>query len=301
MQAINWNELRDFLAVARAGQYARAAASLGVDPATIGRRLRRLEQSLGFTLFEQTREGQLLTEAGERLLAQVEVMGQAVETIADLQGVGGLSGHLRVSVSEGFGIWFVAKYLRSFTDRYPLLTVDLVATSGFLNPSRREADMAIMLARPRTGPVVSGKLSDYQLCLYGASHYLAEFGEPGSVDDLAAHHRLIGYVPDLLYAPELRYLGEIDERLNAHTRSSSINAQYEMVKMGAGIGVLPCFIGDSDPSLRRILAEVTIQRSFWIVMHRDTRTLQRVQVFRNWLQDIVVQHRAELLGLTDQG
>ncbi|MCC6827254.1 MAG: LysR family transcriptional regulator [Novosphingobium sp.] len=296
MQPINWNELRDFLAVARVGQYARAAATLGIDPATIGRRLRRLERALGYTLFEQTREGQVLTEAGERLLAQVELMGQAFETIVEQQSPAGLSGHLRISVSEGFGTWFIARHLQGFTDRYPLLTVDLAATSGFLNPSKREADMAILLARPRTGPVISGKLSDYRLQLYAGRSYLARKGGPQNLDDLALRHRLIGYVPDLLYAPELRYLGEIDERLNAHIRSSSINAQHQLVAAGAGIAVLPCFIGDADPRLERVLPEIGIDRSFWIVIHRDTRQLQRVRAFRNWLLEVVAQNRDALLG-----
>lgn len=296
MQSMNWNELRDFLVVAQAGQYARAAAKLGVDPATVGRRLRKLEQALGCALFEQTRDGQQLTEAGERLLAQIEVMGRAAESIADMQGLGGPSGNLRVSVSEGFGTWFIARHLHEFSDRYPRITVDLVASSGFLNPSRRKADIAVMLARPRAGPVVCGKLSEYRLRLYAAGSYLDAFGAPPDVDDLVARHRLIGYIPDLLYAPELRYLKEIDPRLEAGIRSSSINAQYQLIRSGAGIGVLPCFIGDSDTALRQIMPEMVIDRSFWLVTHRDTGQLQRVRAFKTWLHELVSERRATLLG-----
>ena len=80
MQSSDWNDFQAFLAVARAGQLARAAASMGVDATTIGRRLRRLETRTGATLFEQTREGQVLTEAGEAMLAEVEAMAEATGT-----------------------------------------------------------------------------------------------------------------------------------------------------------------------------------------------------------------------------
>lgn len=296
MQALQWNDLQDFLAIARAGQLARAAAQLGVDATTIGRRLRRLERRLGQTLFEQTREGQVLTESGEALLASVEAMQRAAERISEQPDGQPLSGLLRVSVSEGFGTWFVAHHLHHFTDRYPHLTVDLAATSGFLSPSKRETDVAVLLARPQAGPVVSGKLSDYRLRIYGGAAYLARHGAPTTTTELAAGHRLIGYIPDLLYAPELRYLGEIDERLSPIIRSSSINAQYRLIQSGSGVGVLPCFIGDSDDSLVPLLPEISITRSFWIVTHKDTRQLQRVRVFKSWLLETVRHHRLKLLG-----
>ena len=153
MQSSDWNDFQAFLAVARAGQLARAAAAMGVDATTIGRRLRRLETRVGATLFEQTREGQVLTEAGEEMLAEVEAMDQAASRIAEhaLSG-GGVAGNLRVSLSEGFGSWIVAPALRGFVEANPRLMVDLVASSGFLSPSKREADLAVTLSRPRAGP-----------------------------------------------------------------------------------------------------------------------------------------------------
>lgn len=288
----SWNELQAFLAIARSGQMARAAAAAGVDATTLGRRLRRLEARLGQALFEQSRRGQQLTEAGERLLALVEPMQQAADRIFETRDDGeGLTGLLRVSLSEGFGSWFVARHLHAFTAAHPRLQVDLVANNGFLNPSRREADVAVMLARPRTGPVVAAKLVDYRLGLYAARDYLARTGTPASIDALAGEHRLIGYVPDLLYAPELRYLSDIDARLAPDIRSSSIVAQYRLVAAGAGIGILPRFIGGGDATLVPVLPDVTVARSFWMVTHRDTRRLTRIREFRRWLIALVARHR----------
>ena len=296
MQPLPWNDLQDFLAIARAGQIGRAAALAGVDATTMGRRLRRLERRIGQTLFEQTREGQVITEAGEALLAHVEAMQRAAERISeDRDTHSGLTGLLRLSVSEGFGTWFVARHLHAFAARYPGLTIDLAATSGFLSPSKRETDVAILLARPRAGPVVCSKLGDYALRLYASADYLAANAAPRTAADLR-RHRLIGYIPDLLYAPELRYLDEIDEGLAPAVRSSSINAQYRLIQSGTGIGVLPRFIGDTDPSLSPLLPEVAITRSFWLVTHKDTRQLERVRAFKAWLMETVRHQRARLLG-----
>ena len=295
VQPIAWNDLQDFLAVARTGQIARAAALLGVDATTVGRRLRRLEARLGRTLFEQTREGQVLTEAGESLLAQVEQMASAAERIGEgADPPGALTGTLRVSVSEGFGIWLVAQHLDAFAAAHPALTIDLVANSGFLSPSRREADVAVLLARPRHGPVVASKLSDYALHLYAARSLVERDGLP-TLATLGLRHRLVGYIPDLLYAPELRYLNEIDSTLAPTLRSSSINAQARLIAAGAGVGVLPHFIGGHDESLLRVIPDVAVTRGFWLVTHRDTRQLRRVRAFRQWLTQLVDQQRHRLL------
>lgn len=295
---MEWDDLRFFLAVAGEGQLAKAGARLGVDATTVGRRLRRLEQALGQTLFEQTKEGQSLTEAGERLLQRAEGMErQAREIEAASAGASGpdLTGSIRVSVSEGFGTWFVAHHLPDFVAQHPRLGVDLVASSGFLNPSRREADIAILLDRPRKGPLFTRKLTDYALRLYASRAWLAAHGPVRSKAELKGHP-LVGYVPDLLYAPELRYLTEIAPELEPRLRSTSINAQYRLVAAGAGIAVLPCFIGDSDAGLVRLLDGVVIRRSFWLVTHADTRRAGRIGAFTDWLTFLVAARQGMLMG-----
>jgi DNA-binding transcriptional LysR family regulator len=294
---VRWDDLHVFLAVARSGQLARAAGALGVDATTVGRRLRRLEQSLGQTLFEQTREGQVLSDAGEQLLLKAEAIERQFLEIEAQPGAGQpLSGSIRVSVSEGFGTWLVAHHLPAFGAEHPHLRVDLVASSGFLNPSRREADIAILLARPRKGPLYTKKLTDYRLRLYAARTYLEAHGPVSSVGDLRGHS-LIGYVPDLLYAPELRYLSEIAPDLDPRIRSTSINAQYRVVAAGGGIAMLPCFIGDTDPGLACVLNEIEVTRSFWLVTHADTRRLARVQAFVSWLTSLATARQGRLLGV----
>ncbi|QDK33232.1 LysR family transcriptional regulator [Sphingomonas sp. IC081] len=288
MPSIDWSDYQAFLAIARAGQLAAAARVLGVDPTTMGRRLRRLEAALGTRLFEQTRSGQDLTEAGEALLAAVESMAKAAGQISEQADQSdGLSGTLRISTSEGFGCWFLARHLPAFQSAHPRLAIDLVASSGFLSPGRREADVAVMLSRPRTGPLVAHKLADYTLALYGSRDYLERHGTPARPADLLEGHALVGYIPDLIYAPELRYLDEIHTGLRATLRSPSITAQQSLIASGAGLGVLPCFMAASDARLVPVLPEKRILRSFWFVTHQDIRKLPRVTAFRQWLDETV--------------
>jgi DNA-binding transcriptional LysR family regulator len=298
MQGMDWSDLQVFLAIARAGQMGRAGAALGMDPTTTSRRLRRLEAALGETLFEQTREGQVLTEAGERLLAKVEAMAQAATAIGEggpASASGLLSGTLRISASEGFGSWFLAAHVPDFVRAHPALTLDLVANSGFLSLSKREADIAVMLSRPKAGPVIARKLSDYSLRLYASQGYLALGGMPQAPADLLKGHGLVGYIPDLLYAPELRYLDELQPGLAPTLRSSSINAQHHLIAAGAGIGVLPCFMGDADAALVPVLPDRRITRSFWLVTHKDTHQLARIRAGRDWILGVVQRHRGQLL------
>jgi DNA-binding transcriptional LysR family regulator len=295
MQATDWNDYQAFLAIARTGQIGRAALAMGVDPTTLGRRLRRLEGRLGATLFEQTRTGQILTEAGEAMLADVEAMEQSAAKIADsTAGAQGPAGLLRVSVSEGFGNCLVAQNIAEFSASYPLLSIDVVANNGFLSPSKREADIAVTLSRPKAGPVVAGKLAEYALQLYGPRKYLTPDKIPEDHRELLTRFRLVGYIPDMLYAPELNYLDELQPGLTPSLRSSSIRAQQKMIAAGAGIGILPCFLGEEDPDLVKLLPDWRLTRSFWVVTHKDNRHIAKIRAFRDWLGKLVEDNRHRL-------
>jgi DNA-binding transcriptional LysR family regulator len=284
---MNWDDLRIFLAVARHGTLAQAGVRLGMDATTVARRLKRLEERLSVTLFEHTPAGHVLTARGTALRDQAQRMEEAATAAVERGGgaAGEAEGIIRVSASEGFGTGFVAPHLADFARRYPGIAVELVASTGFLNPSRREADVAIMLARPERGPLIVRKLTDYHLGLYAAA-------TPGPLPD-----RFVGYVPDLIYAAALRYIEEVPGAPSATLTSTSVNAQAQMVRSGAGVGILPCFIADPDPALRRLRREeVDIRRAFWLVVHRDMRAIGRIRLFIDWLDDLVARLRPVLLG-----
>ncbi len=285
----DWDDLRVFLAVARARKVAPAARALGIDATTIGRRLARLEMSLEAGLFEMAAGERTLTERGLALMRHAESVESAA--LAAMEDVTGeqrrLSGQVRLSVAEGFGTWVLAPGLADFHARHPGIRLDLITASGFLNPSKREADMAVMLARPQRGRLSVKRMGDYRLHLYAAPAYLARAGRPEAPGQLRGH-ALIGYVPEFIFSPELDYLDEVEAGLEANLRSTSITMQYRMVADGAGIGVLPDFIGQRDPMLVPLLTDrVEIMRSFWLVTHGDLRKLARIAAVAQWLQDRV--------------
>lgn len=287
---MDWNKLQTFLVLTRSGNLARAARALDTNPTTVSRRVQALERELTITLFQQTRGGRVLTEDGRRLLTQVEAMERAALNFEDNRDhIGGESGLVRVSAAEGFGTRFIAPRAGLFTSAYPGIAIDLFANSGFLNPSKKEADIAILLAQPRKGPLKTRKLTDYALGLYMSSQYA---GEPDALP-------LVGYIPDFIYAPELDYLGDIKLGREPMIRSSSINAQAQVIAAGAAIGVLPCFMADPDPALIRIRPDINITRTFWLAVHQDMTTLPRIRAFIDWLVAATLHNRRLLCGIAE--
>jgi len=286
--SVNWDDLKVFLAVARLSRLTAAAKALDLDATTVARRLDRLASALGTTLFEPSPTGHALTERGNGLLRYAEQIERAALTArSEIAGERGLlSGTIRVSVAEGFGTWIVARHLVDFRRTNSGIVVELIASNGFLNPSKREADVAVLLARPARGPLLVRRLTDYRLRLYGAPAYLALHDAPASLADLR-DHVLIGYVNDIDYSPALQFSAEIRPGTEPDIRSSSINAQVALTVSGAGLCVLPCFIGDRDERLVRVLPELVLTRTFWVVVHKDVRQLARVAAFLDWLAALV--------------
>lgn len=283
----DWDDLRVFMAAARSGSLAGAALRLHMDPTTVGRRIQRLEASLKSTLLVRSPKGLQLTAAGARLREAGLSVETAIDTASEADGSGGVTGTVRISVSEGFGGQILAPALPAFIRTQPGLVIELVSNSGSLSPSMREVDMSVTLSPPRSARLMVEKLTDYELGLYGSRAHLSEWGQPASLEALR-DHQLVGYVDDLIYAPELRYLDEVLPDLRPRLMSSSIRAQMELVLAGAGIGVLPTFMAAQMPSLVRVLpSQVRIERSFWMSVHQDLKTTARLRAVRRWMVSLV--------------
>lgn len=297
--AFDWEDLRLFLETTRHPTLAEAAVRLHIDPTTLGRRLRRFEQEIGTNLFERAQQGLRLTPIGQRLASYVEQMeDSSLQALEALKGIGGTArGTVRISTAEGFGTFIVAPALVDLARRYPDLDIDLVASSGFLSVSKREADIAILLARPTTGRLFAQKLSDYALRLYASKRYLRMAPPIRTAEDLT-RHRFIGYVDDLIYSPALRYLDELPVPVSPAIKSSSIVGQYHAARAGAGLCILPCFIADEDRSLVRVLPEaVRIERSFWLAVHEDIRNFARVKAVLDFLVETAHAQHDLLMGV----
>ena len=253
-------------------------SSLRVDHATVIRRVDRLERHLSAKLFDRRKTGYLLTEAGQRVADSAEAMESTI--VANQEAVGGsraqLTGTVRIGAPDGFGSHFLASRLVKFTERYPDLDLQLVATARLFSLSKREADIAISLTMPKEGRIVGRKLLDYSLGLYAAPAYLDRAPKIVSRGDLPGH-RFVGYIEELLFTPELDYLPQVSPKISAKFRSANLIAQLNATIAGFGIAVLPHFMATAHPELRPVLPdEVRISRTFWMLMHADSKDLARI-------------------------
>lgn len=299
MAGFDWNDLKFFLSIARAGKLTMAARQLGVDHTTVSRRIAALEEGLRATLFERSPHGYKLTDAGERLLAHAEIMETAAQQASSDIGEAdlALTGTIRIGAPDGFGSVFLAPRLWTLCRRHPGLDIDLVAMPRLFSLSKREADLAIVLARPTTGRLKARKLTDYLLGLFATRDYLARRPPVHSPADLK-EHRLIGYIEDMIFTPELDYLPLVEKDLKTNFASTNLIAQLNATRAGAGICVLPHFITAGIPDLVPVLAqEVRIVRSFWLITHADLAGMLRVRITSDFIAEEV--HKARLLFLPE--
>jgi DNA-binding transcriptional LysR family regulator len=289
---VDWDDVRMFLAVARTGQLLAASRRLGVNHATLGRRMTKLEDALGSRLLVRRTNGCELTPEGEQLFRAAERM--EAEMLAAQSATGRIdtmiAGTVRIGAPDGFGVSFLASRLGRLTERYPQLKLQLVPVPRSFSLSQREADIAITIERPAQGRLVSAKLVDYSLGLYASRAYVERHGAPQDVDALKRHPR-IGYVEDLIFSPSLNFTGEVLRDWDASFEISSAIGQTEAVRSGAGIGILHDYIGRQYGELVRILPEVVIRRAYWTTYHESSRDLMRLRVVVDFLNEIVQGER----------
>lgn len=287
---MNWDDVRMFLAVARTGQILAASRRLGVNHATLSRRVSALEEALKTRLLIRRTNGCDLTAEGETFLRAAERM--ETEMLAAQASIGridtAVAGTVRVGAPDGFGVSFLAPRLGKLTARHPELKIQLVPVPRSFSLSQREADIAITLERPEQGRLVSSKLTDYTLGLYASRDYLAENGTPETVDELKSHRR-VGYVEDLIFTASLNFTGEIMRSWDAGFEISSATGQTEAVRSGAGIGILHDYIARQHHELVRVLPANIIRRAYWTTWHESARDLARVRTVAEFLQELVRQ------------
>ncbi len=287
---LDWNDVRVFLAVARHGSLRAAGRALGLSQPTIGRRLAAFEATFGGpTLFDRLPEGLHLNSAGAALLpaaGQVELAALALERRRAATSPA-LSGTVRVSVGE-WAASFLARYLTGAagTALPPGITLELVESQQTVNLARREADLAL-----RHHPPESGDLYITKAGVFACAVYRRRGAEGGA---------WVTYTEEQAHYPTARW---VQERLreNGSTvalRASSMPMQSAAICAGAGRGILPCFIGDSDPLLERLSPPVPeIAAEHWIIMHRDLRRATCVRAVGDWIRQLFRDQAAALAGL----
>ncbi|HEY0201552.1 MAG TPA: LysR family transcriptional regulator [Burkholderiaceae bacterium] len=293
---MDWDNLRYFLELARAGTLVGAARRLGVDHTTVARRIQALEKQMGAGLFARAADGHRLTEAGRRLQPQAEAMEAAARAVESATPTAqGPTGLVRIGATEGFGTIVLAPQLVRLGRMHPGLAIDLLALPRLVHLSRREADIVISLERPTRGAVVVVRLCDYVLQLYGARGYLQARPPIATRADLQGHS-FVSYVDDLLFTKELQLLDELHRPERFALRSTSILAQYQAVRAGAGLAVLPAFIAGHDPELVRVLPEqARFTRTFWMSMPEEGKYLARMQAAWAFVREAVAEQGGVLV------
>ncbi|WP_422074335.1 LysR family transcriptional regulator [Tranquillimonas rosea] len=292
---MNWDDMRIFLAVAREQSLSGAGRLLRLDPATVGRRVGRLEEDLGVPLFLKTPQGYALTEAGERALEHAERAETALGGVSNaLSGDGeALTGAIRLGAPDGCANFLLPQVCARIQSDNPGLDVQVVALPRVFNLTRREADMAIGVSAPTAGRLTVQKIADYRLHLAAHRRYLDRDGRPARLADLRAH-RIVGYIPDMVFDKELDYLSETGAERVA-LACNSVSVQFQWLRQAAGIGIVHDFMLPADPEIVRVLHEaLSLTRTFWLIRHEADRRVERLNRFAAAL---VAGLRAEIARL----
>jgi DNA-binding transcriptional LysR family regulator len=284
---LDWSDVSVFLAIARSGTLGAAAKQTGQTQPTMGRRLRALEEATGQTLFQRTRDGFVLTDEGAAVLAYAERMEE--EALGFTRALAGkdaqLTGLLRVSSSDWFGIHVLTPVFARFLAQHRGVSIELVTDSRRYNLARREADLVFRITPFDETDVIQRKLMHMDYALYGRLDLVAPQAGDGQGHTLISMDSAFGTLPDVAWVTRMLP--------NARIAFASNNrgAQARMCAEGGGLGVLPCLLGDATAGLRRIdLGETPPGRDVWFGYHRDLRRVSRLRA----LLDVTI----EVLGNT---
>jgi DNA-binding transcriptional LysR family regulator len=289
MQAMNWNDLRYILAVSRGRTLAGAARLLGVDDTTVARRLIAMQEIIGVHLYQRLADGTLqLTPSGERaaLLAErieseISVLDAAFSGVDDV-----VSGTVRVTSVPIVVNRILVPAAQILLTRYPNLQLEFVGDAKDLSLTRREADLALRLARPKTGGtrVTARRIGTIRYEVYASASCSAS--EANILP-------WITYVEGMAHLPQARWIAATavgDDEKIASVRVNDAEAAFEAVIAGLGRSLLPCVVADGDSRLTRLGAKrrpPPLTRELWLLSHSELRTLGRIKAVVEWIEQIV--------------
>jgi DNA-binding transcriptional LysR family regulator len=287
---LDWDDLRYFLAIHRAGTLARAASELSINATTVGRRLSNLEERMEARLFDRTPEGYVLTLTGRDLLPraermEAEALGVAREVTGRDQRV---AGNVRLSATEMLATRFITPHLTALRTLHPELTLELECTNRSLSLSRRETDIALRLARPHEDDVVTKRLSSVPLALYAAHRYLEEHGAPLDPEHSLRGHTTILFASSRLFSVENEWFGKRLDGAHVALRSDSVSSIYASAIAGLGIALLPRSVADLDGRLVRLETETAPEpRVIYQAVHKDLMRSARVRAVLDFLSRVL--------------
>ena len=276
---LDWDDLRFFLAVARAGSLSAAALTLGVAQPTVGRRIAALEQKLGARMFAHLPTGRELSATGEQMLAHAERIEHevlSVERVAAGRDVG-LRGRVTITASEWLIGAVLGPALLPFSERHSELELELLADTRNLSLARRDADIALRPTRFEQQDVIQRKVATLAFGLYASDGYLARHGMPDFASECAGH-ALIAMSESLTNIPDIAWLRDFAANARIAVRTNGRAPMATMAQSGVGMACLPRFVGDATPGLRLLRTPSPgPERELFLGAHREARTTPRVR------------------------
>lgn len=282
MHIMSWDDLRFVLAVAQAGSLLGAGRRLGVDHTTVGRRVEAAESTLGLKLFTRTRSGYVLTADAERLLpalSEVERAVLQVERHADAQQEG-LEGAVRVTSPETLGTHYLAARLATFGRDHPQLQIALVPAGEVLDLGRRQAELAIRTFRSKKDNLVVRRVAVIHYAFYASAEYLQRH-PLRSPAELSRHTVLCG--PPEPGEVEAQWLSRLAPDVRPQFVSVLSSALLEAARAGAGVTILPCYLGDPEPTLTAIDMPKPPTTKLYLTVHEDLRKTPRVRALMDFI------------------
>lgn len=284
---MDWDKLRIFHAVADAGSLTHAGDVLHLSQSAVSRQIRGLEESLDTTLFHRHARGLILTEQGELLFDATRVMNKRLEAAAARirDSEEEVFGELRVTTTTGFGSLWLAPRLGRLYDSYPEMKIDLMLEERVLDLPMREADVAIRLKEPSQADLIRRKLMSMRMKLYASSGYLERSAPIETLKDLS-RHRLICQNPAAVQvaagAQMVQELLQV-EQPNLLTVNNYFGV-LQAVRSDLGVGVLPDYLVEDFPQLRRVLPDIQSHEvPVFLAYPEELRHSRRIAVFRDFL------------------
>ena len=289
---LDWGDLRYFLQAIRQKTLAGAARALNVEHTTIGRRLTALEQSLGSPLVVRARDGLQLTPLGERVLPLVEEMERAVLALKEL--VTSKSARVRLAMPSGFTKLFAGSLERLRADR-PGLALELLGSARPVDLKKGEADLAIRVGPLDDDELIVRKLGGMGWALYASERYVGRRSGPIDPADLTGHE-LIGYDASLAALPAAKWIEDRAATATIVLRNREMTDMLAAAISGIGLAVLPCWLAEGEPDLKRLTTEVIATRPVSLVYLREIGLSEPVRAVIDFVIAVMTEHAEQIAG-----
>lgn len=281
----DWALVRSFLAALEHGSLLAAARAVGISQPTLGRHIAELEQQWGTALFERTGRGLLPTQAALRLADAARVMqGGAEQLMRDLAGQSKDSGGtVRLSASQPVACVLLPPILARMRRALPDVQVELISSNAVSNLLRREADIAVRMVQPDQGSLIAKRIGRVGIGAYAHAGYLARRGVPQEAKDLLQHD-LVGADRNTEIIRGFAAYGITLTPQSFGFRTDDLNAYWEAVRAGLGVGFVAHYVALQDPQVQRVLHDLPIEPlSIWLVVHREIRHSKRIRALYDFL------------------